>query len=93
MIDQYPLGLPEDREELWRVCDITVHSAQIGDGSKQFALFIRQQLRLEASLAAALKLFRNVRCSEFGGIVCDDIDGQNWFDAARQITDEATKAI
>jgi hypothetical protein len=91
MTDQYPLGLPEDREELWRACDATVHIAQLGDGAKQFALFIRQQLRLEASLAMALELVNHVRCTEFEGIACDDINGQNWFDAARQLFDEVAK--
>jgi hypothetical protein len=36
---------------------------------------------LEAQLAQAETILDAVNAMEFGGIYCDDVDGENWFDA------------
>lgn len=46
------------------------------------------KLRLE-SFEALVRLVRAVKCKEFSGIYCDDIDGVNWFDAVDELLGKA----
>lgn len=40
---------------------------------------------LKARIEALEKLVMAVRCSEFEGAYCEDVDGKNWFDMRNTI--------
>lgn len=55
-VDPKPAGLPEHRAELWYLCTGTINSHEIADDTKQMALWIVQQLRLEARVEELTEL-------------------------------------
>lgn len=60
MIETYPNGLTEDRQELWRLCDSMLHSADSSDRTKEFTLFIRSNLRIEARFNEVLDALKDI---------------------------------
>lgn len=60
-VDPCPVGLHDDRKELWYCCTGIVNSHETGNDLKQMALSIRQQLRLEARVNELTELFYSVK--------------------------------
>jgi hypothetical protein len=50
------------------------------------ALFERDEAL--AKVAVLTKLVQAVKCSEFNGLSCDDVDGKNWFDVRDEVRNE-----